>query len=344
VARPDVGSAGPGRRPGPLSDALRAASAASGLNAAELGKATGCDVFSLERFLDGKGSLMLATVDKLFAALGLGVVGGPDPEGDNPPLFPTEAIRLAIAGSGLNVYAVARKAGGHSVGLYMFVRGECDLRSDSADGLFDALGLKVIRDVQARPPESVEPESPADDPMNALNEAIRLAIAADGIGVTSLARRSDLSHATISRFVNRKRDLDFTAAAKVAKAIGFDLGTAIHQAIGTAEERPGPVPGPSPWDGWDASVCPVRIEADGRLTVFGRDKQRPRSKEVIRMFSEIAGRYPGGFDLPGLTRRFGQGARASFVRYKKIDADTEAAFQPPGSKNGGLYRFGRSGN
>jgi hypothetical protein len=101
----------------------------------------------------------------------------------------------------------------------------------------------------------------------------------------------------------------------------------------------GPVP--DPWAGWNASICPVHVRNDRHLVVFGRDKVRLRSKNAIRLFSELAGRYPGGgFDLPGLRRRFGTGAITTFGRVKKIDSDTQAAFQSPGPNKLGLYRIG----
>jgi integrase len=120
---------------------------------------------------------------------------------------------------------------------------------------------------------------------------------------------------------------------------GLPLDTANTTA---AVEQPGES---SPWDDWDASVCPVHVREDGHMVVFGRVKRRLISKVKIDLVSALAERYPnGGFGLKGLKDRFGRGGRQAFYSLKKIDADCRAAFQPAIVKNRDLYRIGRKGS
>jgi hypothetical protein len=133
--------------------------------------------------------------------------------------------------------------------------------------------------------------------------------------------------------------------------MGIDLEQARHQArsdeVSTLVEVPIVEPAErwprsEPWDNWDVSMCPVKVLEDGYLIVFGKSKKRLISEKKIQLILGLVERYPnGGFDKPGLIKRFGKGARQAFYWLKRIDADCEAAFQPAGVKARSLYRIGR---
>ena len=104
----------------------------------------------------------------------------------------------------------------------------------------------------------------------------------------------------------------------------------------------------SPWDDWDASKCPVHVRENGHLVVFERDKGPLKSENATQLASELTGLYipggRGGFDKGTLLTRFGTGARGLFARLKGIDADCNAAFQPPGPNKVGPYGIWRPDN
>lgn len=58
---------------------------------------------------------------------------------------------------------------------------------------------------------------------NNIEEYLRKAIMTAGISRFEIARRAKVNEAQLSYFVNRKRTLTLTSAAKVAKFLGLEL-------------------------------------------------------------------------------------------------------------------------
>jgi transcriptional regulator with XRE-family HTH domain len=65
----------------------------------------------------------------------------------------TDVLRTAIAASGVSQYRVAHATGILATSLGRFMRGETSLRLDKADALAAYLGLRLVADPDARPPE-----------------------------------------------------------------------------------------------------------------------------------------------------------------------------------------------
>ena len=65
----------------------------------------------------------------------------------------TESLRDAIERSGLTTYRIAKGIGISESTLRRFVRGETSLRLDKADVLAAYLGLRLVPDPDAIPPE-----------------------------------------------------------------------------------------------------------------------------------------------------------------------------------------------
>jgi len=65
----------------------------------------------------------------------------------------TGALKAAIAQSGLTHYRIGRGAGIPESSLLRFMRGETSLRLDKADRLAAYLGLRLVPDPDAVPPE-----------------------------------------------------------------------------------------------------------------------------------------------------------------------------------------------
>jgi transcriptional regulator with XRE-family HTH domain len=163
-----------------------------------------------------------------------------------------------------------------------------------------------------------------------------LAIDKSGISHRALAKRSGLSRPTIDRFLKKHREFSYDTAIKLADAIGFDLKRDILR-LRSAE----PLVTPSPWDTWDASICPVHVRDDHHLVVFGRDKGPVRKKSARELFGALAARYPGGFSLKELEgMQIATDFRGILSRWREKDDDCRAAIQLPRTKSGGLYRYG----
>jgi transcriptional regulator with XRE-family HTH domain len=75
-----------------------------------------------------------------------------------PPM--TEVLRAAIRESGLTDYKIAEATGVLATSIGRFMRGESSLRLDKADKLAAYLGLRLVPDPDAVPPEPT-PESRA---------------------------------------------------------------------------------------------------------------------------------------------------------------------------------------
>jgi len=65
----------------------------------------------------------------------------------------SDVIRQVIDESGLSLYRIARGTGITSQSLLRFMRGETSLRFDKADMLVGYLGLQLVPDLDAIPPE-----------------------------------------------------------------------------------------------------------------------------------------------------------------------------------------------
>ncbi len=71
----------------------------------------------------------------------------------NPRPTLTDVLRDLIEKSGLTLYRIGRSAGVDVANLRRFVRGEMSIRLDKADRLAAYLGLKLVPDPDAVPPE-----------------------------------------------------------------------------------------------------------------------------------------------------------------------------------------------
>jgi transcriptional regulator with XRE-family HTH domain len=85
----------------------------------------------------------------------------------------SDALRKAMEESGLSLYRIAKDTGIVSQSLVRFRRGETSLRLDKADMLAGYLGLRLVPDPDARPPQPT-PENLAR-PMLAKHKAKRKA-------------------------------------------------------------------------------------------------------------------------------------------------------------------------
>jgi len=65
----------------------------------------------------------------------------------------TEALKTAIEQSGLTRYRIAKDTGTDEAALMRFLRGEMSIRLDKADALAEYLGLRLVPDPDATPPQ-----------------------------------------------------------------------------------------------------------------------------------------------------------------------------------------------
>jgi hypothetical protein len=70
-----------------------------------------------------------------------------------PPTALTDALRAAIQESGLTYYRIGKETGIDATNLGRFVRGNLSIRLDKADRLAAYLGLHLVPDPDAVPPE-----------------------------------------------------------------------------------------------------------------------------------------------------------------------------------------------
>lgn len=85
----------------------------------------------------------------------------------------------------------------------------------------------------------------------------------------------------------------------------------------------GPPSRPSPWDDWDATICPVSIGDGGEVTIFTRPKKAlatARDKTALAMFREFVAAYPGTFRVKYLEGKYGD-PRGIIRRYRQSDSD-----------------------
>ena len=72
---------------------------------------------------------------------------------NKPKTTLTDALKAAIEQSGLTRYRIARGTKIDEATLMRFLRGETSLRLDKADKLAAYLGLRLLADPDAKPPE-----------------------------------------------------------------------------------------------------------------------------------------------------------------------------------------------
>lgn len=65
----------------------------------------------------------------------------------------TDVLKAAIERSGLTRYRIAKDTGIDEAALMRFLRGETSVRLDKADVLAEYLGLMLVPDPDATPPE-----------------------------------------------------------------------------------------------------------------------------------------------------------------------------------------------
>jgi transcriptional regulator with XRE-family HTH domain len=65
----------------------------------------------------------------------------------------TDVLKKAIEKSGLTQYRIANDTGIPATSIMRFMRGETALRLDKADRLASYLGLRLVADPDAKPPE-----------------------------------------------------------------------------------------------------------------------------------------------------------------------------------------------
>ena len=65
----------------------------------------------------------------------------------------TNVLRAAMEQSGLTVYRIGKATGIDAANLRRFARGDMSIRLDKADRLAAYLGLRLVSDPDAKPPE-----------------------------------------------------------------------------------------------------------------------------------------------------------------------------------------------
>jgi len=70
-----------------------------------------------------------------------------------PKAILTNMLKTAIKQSGLTYYRIAKITGIDEANLGRFMRGEISIRLDKADLLAEYLGLRLVPDPDAKPPE-----------------------------------------------------------------------------------------------------------------------------------------------------------------------------------------------
>jgi transcriptional regulator with XRE-family HTH domain len=65
----------------------------------------------------------------------------------------TDVLKQAIRDSGLTLYRIAKDTGIVGTSLLRFMQGETSLRLDKADLLAGYLGLRLVPDPDAKPPQ-----------------------------------------------------------------------------------------------------------------------------------------------------------------------------------------------
>jgi len=315
----------------PIADALRSAIADRGPGVYKLARPSGIHDQTIGQFMHGRRDMMLASVDKLFAFLGLGVV-----RGDDPPQSPSDALRSAIAESGLNAPALAKACGLDHQAIRRFVSRRGDMYLSSVDKILGFLGVKVVRESKVRQPEL---KHLVNDPLRPLSGDLRSAIAKSGVGLYELFKRSGVSIPTIHRLIEG-RNISAITSSKLANALGLGMEPArLHDrmaevatsaevsAVGKIDE------GPSPWP---HGTCPISWAADGCPVVNGhRKKIRTTQLRVIRALFEAG---PKGLSGEELETESGRGGYRNILDTLAKDEDWAAIIRKAGGPRG-RYRL-----
>jgi transcriptional regulator with XRE-family HTH domain len=130
---------------------LKTAIERSGLTVYRIGKASGFSVPALGRFLRGGVPIRLGNADRLASCLGLRLVLTRN--GKPLGLTLTDSLRTAIRESGLTCYRIAKDTGIDKATLSRFLRGSVSPQLDVADRLAAYLGLHLVPDPDAKPPD-----------------------------------------------------------------------------------------------------------------------------------------------------------------------------------------------
>ncbi len=130
---------------------LKTAIERSGLSAYWIAKESGYDAPSLRRFLCFGAPIRLGNLDKLAAYLGLRLVLTRNGKPLGRTL--TDSLRTAIRKSGLTCYRITKDTRVDKAVLSRFLRGSISPMLDSADRLATYLGLQLVPDPDAKPPE-----------------------------------------------------------------------------------------------------------------------------------------------------------------------------------------------
>ncbi len=197
----------------PIADALRSAIAASGLSIYAVAREAGIYSETVTGFFDRGGDLYLTTADKLFGVLGLKMARKSKVALNDPPGLPSDALRSAIAESGLGVRALAKEVGVQGRTIARFLDDDKGgLRLKTADKLFVVLGLKATRESRAR---RVAPKPTTADLSRPIADALRSAIVASGLSIQTLARQAGVNHMAIRRLVDRSGDMRLALAERI---------------------------------------------------------------------------------------------------------------------------------
>ncbi len=329
--------------PGPIANAIRKAIEEYHRGQWAIANAIGVCEYTIGDFVSNGRNLTLATAERLAAFFGIGL--------GNDVRTPTGSIITDLrSGVGIDprrTCVIAKAAGIHKSSLCRFVRDDKGLDLPTAERLASVLNLQVVI-----AEKSHTKADPTPDPLGPLLDHLRSAVDSDPRSTYAIARAADVSSRNLKGFILRERTLKLATAFKVYKALGVEphLAKLYFPLPEVADLTEVPAPDdhphePSPWDDWDASTCPVHVREDGHLVVFGKDKGPLRSENATQLTFELARRYlpdrRGGLNKNTLLLQFGTGARGLFARLKGIDADCEAAFQPPSPNKVGPYGIWR---
>jgi plasmid maintenance system antidote protein VapI len=283
----------------------------------------------LSRYLSGKRGIRLDLADRIAAAVGRSF----GPSESTVQIVPSRSLAILIddrlRADGRSIFAIALAAGINPRAMYQLASGKHDLYLTTATRIFTFLGIRLLPAVEGA-------GDLADD-------QLRAAVLADGRTFHAIDMAAGLAANTVKLFISGRKDPSLATADRIAAAVGRSFGlasaTATQQAATVSRAEPRE---PSPWDDWDATVCPVHVRDDGHLIVFGRDKG-PTSGSARKLFEAMEAKYPGGFTLNDFNKDQIVGdPRGILTRYREKDLDCLAAIQLPKVRKGGLYRFGRA--
>jgi DNA-binding phage protein/transcriptional regulator with XRE-family HTH domain len=204
----------------PIANAIRSAIEVDDRTIFALARESGLLHENIYEFMNNKSGLTLATVDKLFAPLRLGVVrldNVGDPETSDPTQTLSGGMRSALVADGRNFVAIARETGIHLSNIHRFAHGGGLLLS-TAEKLFVTLGLKLVR-----LDKTGGSEAEVAAPPQPIADAIRTGIEVAGLSPGALARLTGVHDGTIRKFRLGGVGLRLSAADKIAFEVGLKL-------------------------------------------------------------------------------------------------------------------------